>query len=292
MAEGGQEAKVSARFPDLAGRVAIVTGTSRGIGVGIAEFLARQGMKLVTTARSAEDGEAVAARLRAAGADCHFLAADLSTCEGAQQVFDAAIARHGRIHLLVNNAANLRSAPFQDLTEEKYQKSFEANMRMVYGLSSRVARHMGQAPLDQAQGRGGGSIINISSVGGLRAHRGSAGYDASKGAMDALTRSMAVDLAPLGIRVNAVAPGMTDTWAYYPRREEHMHKHPPEMREKWMAEWRDKQKGIPLGRAGTPEDMAAAVAFLASDAASYITGQILYVDGGLTTQLTPPGIHI
>lgn len=113
----------------------------------------------------------------------------------------------------------------------------------------------------------GGAIVNISSVGGLRAHRGLAGYDASKGAIDALTRSMALDLAPFNIRVNAVAPGQTRSGHH-------------------------KLEGVPLGRAGTPEDVATAVAFLASEAASYITGQVLYVDGGLTAQLTPPGIFI
>ena len=114
---------------------------------------------------------------------------------------------------------------------------------------------------------GGGCIINISSAGGLRAHRGLAGYDASKGAIDSLTRSMALDLAPLGIRVNAVAPGQIRN---VPR----------------------EAGGIPLGRSGTPEDVAAMVAFLASDAAAYITGQVIYVDGGLTAQLSPPGIFI
>jgi 3-oxoacyl-[acyl-carrier protein] reductase len=282
MAEEPVAPAVSARFPDLAGQVAIVSGTSRGIGVGIAEFLGRQGMKLVTTARSGEDGEAVAARLQATGVDCIFLSADLSTTEGAQAVFAAALERHGRVNLLVNNAANLRSASFLKLGEEAYVQSFEANMRVVYGLSYLAAGHMSEA--------GGGVIIHLSSVGGTRAHRGAAGYDAAKGAIDALTRAMAVDLAPHKIRVNAVAPGLTDTWAYHTHH--HHHDHPKEMVDKWRAAWQEKQKGIPLGRAGTPEDMAAAVAFLASDAGSYITGQILYVDGGLTTQLTPPGIVI
>jgi len=125
--------------------------------------------------------------------------------------------------------------------------------------------------------RGGGCIINISSVGGLRAHRGLAGYDASKGAMDALTRSMAVDLAPHGIRVNAVAPGATRN-------------RPLDAR--WEEKLAEKARGIPLGRVGRPEEIGAAVAFLASQAAAYITGQVLYVDGGLTAQLTPPGIRI
>jgi 3-oxoacyl-[acyl-carrier protein] reductase len=141
---------------------------------------------------------------------------------------------------------------------------------MVYGLSYLVARHMAEA--------GGGCIIHISSVGGLRSHRGKAGYDASKGALDALTRSMAVDLAPYGIRVNAVAPGAT------------LNRDPAPPH---YARWVEQSKaGIPLGRLATPEDIAAAVAFIASDAGAYITGQVIYVDGGLTAQLTPPGIFI
>jgi len=263
-------AAVSARFPDLADKTAIVSGTSRGIGCGIAEFLGRQGMRLVLCARSAEAGEAFAAELRGANDEAHFVAADLSTPEGARRVFDAALARLGRIHLLVNNAAQLRSRPFLELDEQSYHDSFESNVRMIYGLSFLVAHHMVEA--------GGGNIIHISPVGGLRAHRGQAGYDASKGAINALTRSMALDLAPHGIRVNAVAPGLT-----LGKRA---------MRPEWEKKLQDRSVGIPLGRAATPEDVGAAVAFLASDAGSYITGQILYVDGGLTAQLTPPGIYI
>jgi len=260
---------VSARFPDLAGKVATVTGTSRGIGCGIAEFLARQGMKLVLTARSAEQGEAFAKYLETSGADCVWVAADLSTAEGAQAVFDAAVRRFERINLLVNNAAKPWSVPFLELDEQTYRHDCEGNIRLVYYLSRLVARHMIDA--------GGGSIVHLSSVGGLRAHQGMPGYDASKGAVDALTRAMAVDLAGHGIRVNSVAPGATETRrASSPKGDRHA----------------GREQYIPLGRKGTIEEMGAAVAFLASDAAAYITGQILYVDGGLTAQLTPPGIHV
>jgi len=272
------EERASARFPDLAGKVAIVTGASRGIGVGIARVLGRQGMKLVLTARSREAGESVAADLSGRGVECTWVTSDIATAEGAQTVFDAAISRFGAIHVLVNNAAKRESVAFLKLDEETYHETFERNVRIIYELSLRVARHMaaprscgGLAEGKQqfvGVGQTVGCIIHISSVGGLRAHRGLAGYDASKGAIDTLTRVMALDLGHHGIRVNAVAPGQTRGAAYH------------------------KLDGVPLGRAATPEDIGAAVAFLASDAASYITGQILYVDGGLTAQLTPPGIFI
>ncbi len=252
------------RFPDLAGKAAVVTGASRGIGAGIARYLGRQGMKLVLAARSTEKGEALAEEIRSSGADCIWVTADLATPEGAELVLEQAARRYGRIHLLVANAARLASKPILELDEEEYRKSFEANVRMFYGVGRLVARHMVEA--------GGGVIVSISSVGGLRPHRGLAGYDASKGAIDALTRSMALDLAPHGIRVNAVAPGLTPTDG---------------------KRWADrKTKYIPLGRVGTAEDIAAIVAFLASGAASYITGQVIYVDGGLSAQLTPPGIFV
>ena len=253
------------RFPDLAGRTAIVTGASRHIGAGVAGYLGRQGMKVVLAARSAGKGEAVAEGLRSSGVDCLWVTADLATAEGAERVLDEALKRYGRVHLLVANAARLDSRSILDLDEEEYRRSFEANVRMAYHLDRLVARHMAEA--------GGGVIVHISSVGGLRSHRGLAGYDASKGAIDALTRSMALDLASHGIRVNSLAPGLV------PHAERAGHFSPS-------------AKYIPAGRVGTPEDVAAAVAFLASDAASYITGQVIYVDGGLTAQLTPPGIWV
>jgi NAD(P)-dependent dehydrogenase (short-subunit alcohol dehydrogenase family) len=269
MGEEQAARRISATFPDLAGKAALVSGTSRGIGCGIAEFLGRQEMKLALCARSAEAGEAFAGKLRSMNIECFFVQADLATPEGAQRVFGEAVARYERIDLLVNNAANLRSRPILKLDEQEYRASFEANMRMVYGLSYLAARHMVE--------KGGGSIVHLSSVGGLRAHHGLSGYDASKGAIDALTRSMAIELAEHGIRVNAVAPGLTLTRT---------------LRPEWAEKYKQQTGGIPLGRAATPEEIGAAVAFLASDAGGYVTGQVLYVDGGLTAQLTPPGINI
>ncbi len=254
------ESSVCARFTDLAGKVAIVTGASRGLGVGIARFLGRQGMKLVLAARSRQAGEDVAGQLDAEGIECAWITADVAAADDVKRVFDNALQRYGAVDVLVNNAAQLRSKPFPKLDEESYYDSFERNVRIVYEMSRPVVAHMIE--------RKTGAIVNISSVGGLRAHRGLAGYDASKGAIDSLTRVMALDLAPYGIRVNSVAPGR-------------------------MGNGSEKVANfIPLGRAGTSDEAAAAVAFLVSDAAAYVTGQILYVDGGLTVQLSPPGTFI
>ena len=166
------------------------------------------------------------------------------------------ISRFGHINLLVNNAADKRSKKFLDLDEAVYHESFENNVRLVYTPSLLVARHMA----DRGQG---GSIINISSVGGTRAHRGTAGYDASKGAIDALTRAMAIELAPVGIRVNAIAPGLT--------LDDEKITDPPEV-------FCEKFKGIPAKRAGRCLETAALVAFLASSAGAYIIGQVIFVD--------------
>ena len=259
MASAHEPTPISARFPDLAGKTAVISGASRGIGAGIARFLGRQGMNLVLCARSQDAGEAVAEDLGASGVDCAWVTADIATPEGARLVFRAAMDRFGDVDVLVNNAARLRSKAFLDLDEDEYRQSFERNVRMVYELSLLCARHMAA--------HDGGSIIHISSVGGVRAHRGLAGYDASKGAVNALTRSMALDLAPHRIRVNAVAPGQIRAVPHAV----------PE---------------IPLGRSGSPEEIGAMVAFFASDAAAYITGQVICVDGSLTSQLSPPGMFI
>jgi len=258
-------AGVPVRFLDLDGKVAIVTGASRGIGRAIVRFLAAQGMKVAATGRREEVGEEILAEI--AGAEGVWITADAATDAGAQSIFDSTLARFRKIDVLVGSAADKSSKPFLDLDEATYQRSFESNVRIIYGLSRLVARQMVDA------GRGG-SIIHVSSVGGLRPHRGTVGYDMSKAAIDHMARAMAVELGPHGVRVNAVAPGWTPTRAQFDRLSERV---------------RRKVEGIPLRRAGTGEDVAAAVAFLASDAAAYITGQVLYVDGGLTTQLTPSG---
>jgi NAD(P)-dependent dehydrogenase (short-subunit alcohol dehydrogenase family) len=260
------------RYPGLADQVAVVTGTSHGIGCGIAEVLGAQGMKVVLTARSEGRGLAFRDLLRENGVECTWVTADLSERDQAAAVLDAAAKEFGRLDVLVNNAAIMGGhGPFQELAPDAFHRSFELNCRIFYHISQLAAEQLVQAGH-------AGAIVNISSVGGLRAHRNMAAYDASKGAMDSMTRSMAVELAPHGIRVNGVAPGAIGRYDPVGGRDERPDRRPAE--------------GIPLGYIGRAHEVAEAVAFLASEAASYITGQTLYVDGGLTTQLTPPGIFI
>jgi len=260
---------VPVAFADLKDKVALVTGGERGIGQGIAAVLARQGMRIAIAGRSAEEGEFAIGQFHESGIDALWVEGDISMRAAAEQAISQVADRFGQIDLLVNNAAAQRMTEFLEYDDEIYEFSFEKNVRMVYRMSHRVGRMM--------SARGAGVIVNISSVGGLRAHRGSAGYDAAKGAIDSLTRAMSLELAPHGIRVNAVAPGAIANRPVTERDQP--------FRERQAA-------GIPLGRVGNVTDIGGVVAFLASDVASYITGQTIYVDGGLTAQLTPPGIYI
>lgn len=261
-----QTSQVKATFSDLSGKVAILTGAGRGIGGATAVLLAQQGMKLVLAAKYEENREAILAAIRQAGTQCEWLTGDVSAPEVAKQIFDLALARFGGVDVLVNCAADKASVSFLKLDEAWYHRSFEGNVRIVYELSRLVALHMVET------GRRG-SIVHVSSVGGLRPHYGTVGYDISKAAIDHLARAMAIELGPHGIRVNAVAPGFTPT-------AEQRAKHPERTAEVVAR--------IPLRRPCTGEDVAGLIAFLASDVSSYITGQVIYVDGGTTVQLSPP----
>ncbi|HEY9075899.1 MAG TPA: glucose 1-dehydrogenase [Anaerolineaceae bacterium] len=250
---------ITPRYPELREKVAIVTGSSRGIGKGIAIRLAKEGMRVVITSNIAGDVEQTARELSACGAQVLPVVADLSQSEPMERLVTQTINVYGRIDLLVNNAADLRRKKFLEGAESLLDYQLAVNIRAPFLLALRAAEWMKR--------NGGGSIIHISSVGGLRAHHNSSPYDMTKGALDALTRGMAVDLGPEGIRVNAVAPGSTLSRS--------------------LVQDLELAKRIPLQRSGTILEMAAAVAFLASEEASYITGQVLYVDGGITAQLAP-----
>jgi 3-oxoacyl-[acyl-carrier protein] reductase len=252
------------RYPELAGRVAIVTGSNRGIGKGIAIRLARERMKVVINGRDADRTQAVAAELRSVGAETLAVPADISSSADADRLFEEVMRTWGRVDLLVNNAADLRRKKFFEADEALLDAELASNIRGPYIYSYRAAEIM------RSQGpQPGGSIVHVSSVGGLRAHWRGLPYDVTKGALDAMTRAMALELAQFNIRVNAVAPGATLTERSGPRVAE-------------VSKW------IPAGRFGTPLDIGATVAFLASEDAGYILGQVIYVDGGITVQLGTP----
>jgi NAD(P)-dependent dehydrogenase (short-subunit alcohol dehydrogenase family) len=258
------------RYPELAGRAALVTGSSRGIGKGIALRLVREGMKVVVTGLDPQETQAAADELHAMGGDILALSADLRQPEEIDRLFRETVTAFGGLDLLVNNAADLRRYKFFQAGFDLLDYQLDVNVRGAYRCAYRAAEIMRQA--------GGGNIINISSVGGLRAHWRGLPYDLTKGALDTMTRAMALELAAYGIRVNGVAPGAIVKESQVT----------PQQQERWQTV----SRRIPLGRMGTPQDVASLVAFLASSESSYITGQVIYVDGGITAQLSPPGEDI
>lgn len=253
----------------LAGKVAIVTGSSRGIGRGIAACLASEGATVVVHGLHADRVAATEAELRDKGHEVLGVAADLSASAGADLLFRTTMDTYGPPDVLVNNAAwALPEAHFLEMSEEHWDRVMRTNLYSVFFCSNRAALALVDAGKP-------GSIISIGSYGGARAHRMMAAYDTAKGGIEAFSRALALDLAPFGIRSNVVAPGPIAT--------ESFDSADPVVRE-------SRVKSVPLGRVGQPDDVGRAVAFLASDDGAFITGQVLYVDGGVLAQLRPPQI--
>jgi gluconate 5-dehydrogenase len=250
---------------DLSGRSALVTGGGRGIGRFIAEGLAEAGAHVFIASRKLANCESVANEISARGGRATALEADVSKPESIDALVAAVLERTPRLHVLVNNAGLAWAAPFFDFPLDGWDRTFGLNVRGVFWLSRQVARHMRDA--------GGGSIVNVSSLsaylGATDEEQPVVAYMASKGAVEALTRAMAVKLAPYAIRVNSLAPGPFDTEML-----EHVKQD--------AATLARHNAQVPLGRPGGADDIKGAALFLASDASAFVTGATLRVDGGIS----------
>ena len=244
----------------LVGKVALVTGGARGIGEAIAQQLANAGAKVAITAQSDMGAaEATAARITESGASCMAVRMDLTDRRSVAGALSEVVALWGRLDLLVNNAGTSAPGRLLDLTTEDWDRSFDIHAKGFFYVGTEAARHMAT--------QGSGAIIAIAGASALRCYPGNGSYGPSKSAVLATMRQMAVEWAPLGIRVNAVCPG--------PVRDP-------------ASDWQTKEPALasevarlPLPRAGTPDEIADAVRYLAL--AGYVTGQELVVDGGGTT---------
>jgi NAD(P)-dependent dehydrogenase (short-subunit alcohol dehydrogenase family) len=238
----------------------LITGALTGIGRAAAIAFAREGARLAVSGRHDKEGKALEAELQGLGADAFFVRADVRHDEDVAALVEAMLARFGRIDAAVNNAGTEgKPGPVTEQTAESYAATFETNVLGTLLCMKHELRVM--------RAQGSGSVVNISSTYGHRGAAGASIYSASKHAVEGLTKSVALEAAAAGVRVNAVAPGPTDTGML------DRFTGTPERKAALAA-------GVPLGRAGRPEEIARAIVFLASDAASFITGQIVSVDGG------------
>jgi len=248
-----------AHYPDLQGKVVLVTGAANGIGRAIAARFGAEGAHVVVNDVDAAGAEAVAQTIVAAGGAALAITADVSEQAQVDAMFDAALERFGTLDVLVNNASlTSTERHFLEADAGWWQRIIAVNLSSAFLCGLPAARIMAR--------KRSGAIINMSSGGASRAHRGNAAYDAAKGGVEALTRAMALDLAPYGVRVNALVPGSIDSRGL-------------------SAEIKGPRgANIPLGRMGEVDELGGPAVFLASDDARYITGHLLVVDGGLLAQ--------
>ena len=245
----------------LDGKVALITGGGRGIGATIARVFSDAGAAVAVTARTASEVEAVASEIEGAGGRAIAIPADLFAVDQLPRIIDRTVAAFGGIDVLVNNAGAGGSPPFVDTRIEDLERSFHLMVAVPFELARLALPSMLERP--------GASIINMTSVGAYRSTRGNLAHHTAKGALAQLTRLMAADLGPR-IRVNALVPGAVET----PGLHEVLEQRAPEMRQLIIDRTR-------LRRTGTPEDVAYAAVYLASPAASWVTGTLLDINGGL-----------
>jgi NAD(P)-dependent dehydrogenase (short-subunit alcohol dehydrogenase family) len=254
-------------------KVAVVTGGARGIGRGIALTLAREGARVaVNYVNRADAAEEVVRLIRESGSEAQAIQADVGVYADAERLVEETLKRFGRIDILVNNAGVVTRHPILDVPLEEWDRVVRTNLYGCFHCSRLVGRHM------VARG-GGGKIVSISSIHGRVAKASLGPYCATKAAIDMFSKQLAVELAPHRINVNVVASGTIITEINLPLYQSTK----PEDIEKRRAVLHR----VPWGEIGQPEDIGRAVAFLASDAARYITGAVLYVDGGYTAEGTP-----
>ncbi len=243
----------------LDGRVVIVTGAAQGIGAACARRFAAEGCRVMLADVDADQGQALADELGA-----RFTRCDVGSARECDALVAATTDAFGGLDILVNNAGILHSADFLELAEEDFERVLRVNLKGAFLMTQRAARAM----ITDRAVRGGGAIVNMSSVNALLVIKGLTAYNVSKGGLNQLTRSAALALVDHGIRVNAVGPGTIAT-----EMARHSVMRDESARRRLMSR-------TPMKRLGEPDEIASTVAFLASDAASYITGQVLYADGG------------
>jgi 3-oxoacyl-[acyl-carrier protein] reductase len=245
----------------LQNKIALVTGASRGIGRAIALRFAQQGANVAFTyLSSVEKGEALAAELAAFGVKAKGYRSDASDFKQAEELINNVVADFGTIDVLINNAGITKDGLLMRMSEEQWDSVIQVNLKSVFNLTKAVTKPMMKAK--------SGSIINMTSIVGIRGNAGQANYAASKAGIIGFTKSVALELGSRNIRSNAIAPGFIET------------EMTGELNEAATEEWK---KTIPLKRGGQAEEVADACVFLASDMSKYITGQVLQVDGGMLT---------
>jgi NAD(P)-dependent dehydrogenase (short-subunit alcohol dehydrogenase family) len=247
----------------LANKVALITGGGSGIGRATALLFAREGAAVIIADVNEQSGQATVGEIIQAGGRAGFEPADVTRAADCRRVVERAIHEFGKIDILFNNAGIIRRATVLELNEEDWDRVMAVNVKSIYLLSREVIPDM--------QKQGGGSIINMASGWGLAGGAKAAVYCASKGAVVLLTKAMAVDHGPQNIRVNSICPGDTDTGMLRDEAQQL-----GEASDRFLVEAAKR----PLGRVGTPDEIAQAALYLASDAASFVTGTALVVDGG------------